>query len=171
MSRRFVLGAVLALVLCAPARAATPTPSASSRPSTTAGAPAKMKNVTLHIFNRVFTNFHDKVTAVPNREYRVGDTDWTFRITRFEPDFFLDTKSRKVASRTGEPNNPAFQIVVSRNGAPHDTSWAFFNMPPHFGLREELAFVATRIEFANRPALASTDSIALRIEGQKGAAH
>ncbi len=171
MSRRFVLGAALALVLVAPARATTPSSSPGPAPATSSGAPAKLKNVTLHIFNRVFTNFHDKVVATPNKVYRVGDTDWTFRVIRFVPDFTLDLKSRKVVSRSGEPNNPAFQVVVSRNGTPHDTSWAFFNMPPHFGIREELAFVATRIEFLNRPALVSTDSIALRIEAQKGAAH
>ena len=170
MSRRLVLLAVLALLASAPARAAAPGVPAAPRAATTSAAPAKLKNATLHIFNRVFTGFHDKVVAVPNKEFRVGDTEFTFRIIRFEPDFTLDLKHHKVTSRSGDPNNPAFQIVVSRGGAVHDTAWAFFNMPPHFGVKQELAFVATRIEFLNRPALASKDSLGLRIEAREGAA-
>ena len=160
MSRRLVLAALLALLAIAGSRSVT----------SAAGGPPKLKSVTLHIFNRVFTSFHDKVVAVPNREFRVGDTEFTARVIRFEPDFALDLKSHKVTSRSAEPRNPAFQIEVSRKGTPHDTCWAFFNMPPHYGVREELAFVATRIEFANRPPLESRDSIAVRIEGG-GAAH
>jgi hypothetical protein len=171
MSRRLVLLAALAVFASAPALAAAPGAPAAAHSAAPGAAPAKLKNVTLHIFNRVFAGFHDKVVAVPNKELRVGDTEFTFRIIRFEPDFTMDIKHHKVSSRSGEPNNPAFQIVVSRNGAPHDTSWAFFNMPPHFGVKEELAFVATRIEFLNRPTLASKDSIAVRLESHGGAAH
>ena len=170
MSRRLVLFAALALLASAPVRAAAPAAPSATRPATSSAAPAKLKSVTLHILNRVFAGFHDKVVAVPNKEFRVGDTEFTFRIIQFEPDFTLDLKRHKVTSRSGEPNNPAFQIVVSRGGAAHDTSWAFFNMPPHFGVKQELAFVATRIEFLNRPALASKDSIAMRLEAQEGAA-
>ena len=168
MNRRLVLLALLVSLANASAPAATPPAPA---PAGAPAAPAKLKNVTLHIFNRVFTNFHDKVVALPNKEFRVGDTDFTARVIRFEPDFTLNLTTHQVHSRSGEPKNPAFQIVVSRGGAPHDTSWAFFNMPPHFGIKEELAFVATRIEFVNRPPLASSDSIALRIEGNGGAGH
>jgi len=171
MSRRLVLLAAMALVVGAPVRAAAPAAGAPGAPQATSAAPAKCKNVTLHIFNRVFTSFHDKLVAEPNKEFRVGDTEWTARVVRFEPDFTFDLKSHKVSSRTGEPRNPAFQIIVSRKGVPHDTTWAFFNMPPHYGTREELAFVATKIEFTNRPVLASKDSIAMRIEPHGGAAH
>lgn len=163
MSRTLAALASLALFAAVSVHAAVPA-AAPSRAPASAAAPAKLRSVTLHIFNRVFTNFHDKVVAVQNKEFRVGDTDFTARVIRFEPDFTMDLKSRSVHSRSGEPKNPAFQIVVSRAGAPHDTSWAFFNMPPHFGIKEELAFVATRIEFTNRPALVSSDSIAKRIE-------
>lgn len=135
-----------------------------------APAPARMKNVTLHVFNRIFTSFHDKVVATPQRAFRVGDTDFSARIIRFEPDFTYDLKTRKVTSVSGEPKNPAFQIVVSKNGVPHDTSWAFFNMPPHFSARSELAFVATRIEFTNRPPLVSNDSLAIKIREREGGA-
>jgi hypothetical protein len=170
MSRRLLLLGALALLAAAPARAAAPGAAAAPR-AATSGSPAKLKSVTLHVFNRVFPDFHDKVVATLQKEFRVGDTDYTARVIRFEPDFSLDLKTRKAFSRSGEPKNPAFQIVVSRAGTPHDTSWAFFNMPPHFGIKETLAFVATRIEFSNRPVLVSRDSIALRIEPSGGAGH
>ena len=171
MSRRPLFIRVLLVVVIASSWALAGSAPASPGPPAAAGAPAKLKTVTLHILNRVFTNFHDKVVATLNKEFRVGDTEFTARVVRFEPDFTLDLKTRKVTSRTGEPKNPAFQIVVSRKGTPHDTTWAFFNMPPHYGVREELAFVATRIEFTNRPVLESRDSFALRLEPKKGAGH
>jgi hypothetical protein len=145
-------------------------PSAALAAPAAAPAPAKLKNVTLHIFNRVFASFHDKVVAVPNKEFRVGDSEFTARVIRFVPDFSIDIKTRKVTSYSGEPKNPAFQIVVSRKGAVHDTSWAFFNMPPHFSAKAELAFVATSIEFLNRPPLVSTDSMAIKIQQHEGGA-
>ena len=76
-----------------------------------------------------------------------------------------------MTSRGDEPRNPAFHIVVARAGTPTDTSWAFFNLPPHYGPRDVLAFVATRIEFANRPALVSRDSLALKYEKSEGDSH
>lgn len=172
MNRRILRLVLLGIwIACAPALASTSGASGAIESATPGAAPARFKRVTLHVFNRVFSNFHQKAVAVPNREFRVGDTEYSARIIRFEPDFTLDTKSRKVRSRSGEPRNPAFQIVVSRAGSPRDTTWAFFNMPPHFGVREELAFVATEIVFVNRPSLVSQDSIAVRIRNQEEGAH
>lgn len=168
MRRSLALFASLLLLASLPAFAAAP---ASAPAAANSKAPAKYKNVTLHIFSRVFGNFHDKVIAVPGKTFRVGDTDYTARVVRFEPDFTLDVKTRKVTSVSGDPLNPAFQIIVSKAGVVHDTSWAFFNMPPHFSAKAHLAFVATRIEFTNRPTLVSQDSLALRIQQREGAAH
>lgn len=137
----------------------------------TTAAPAKLKSVTLHILSRVFPDFHDRVVAAPRKEFRVGDTDYTAEIIRFEPDFTMDLATHKIMSRSGEPRNPAFQIVTRQAGAPHDTLWAFYNMPPHFGSREVLAFIATRIEFTNRPPMQSQDSLAVRLERLSGAGH
>jgi len=159
MSRRLAPLAALLLTLATPALSA---------PAAPAATPAHLRNVTLHIFNRVFTAFHDRVVAVPGREFRVGDTDYTARVVEFVPDFSMSLKTHRVTSRSGEPRNPAFRVVVSRAGTPTDTSWAFFNMPPHYAAREVLAFVATRIEFTNRPPLDSTDSLAIRIRQKEG---
>jgi hypothetical protein len=133
--------------------------------------PAKLKSVTLHILSRVFPNFHDRVVAAPKREFRVGDSEYTAEVIRFEPDFTLDLNSHRITSRSGEPRNPAFQIVTRKSGVPHDTLWAFYNMPPHFGTKEVLAFIATRIDFTNRPTMESRDSLALQLERLSGAAH
>ncbi len=165
MRRSFALAALVGLLAAVPVLAAAP----ASAPSGAAKGPAKYRNVTLHIFSRVFPNFHDKVVATPNKSFRVGDTEYSARIIRFEPDFSLDIKTRKAMSMSGEPNNPAFQVVVSKAGVPHDTSWAFFNMPPHYSAKAHLAFVATRIEFVNRPVLESQDSLAIRIRQREGA--
>ncbi|MBI5169080.1 MAG: hypothetical protein HZA61_06305 [Candidatus Eisenbacteria bacterium] len=132
-----------------------------------AGAP-KLKNVTLHIFNRVFPSFHDKVTAVPSTEFRVGDTEYTARVVEFVPDFAMDIKTKKIMSRGPEPKNPAFKIIVKKGKVPTDTTWAFFNMPPHFARTSLLAFVATEITFTNRPSLVSQDSLALQIRKREG---
>jgi hypothetical protein len=159
MTRRVMWIALLAACLA---------PTAFAAP---AAAPARLRSVTLHVFNRVFQGFHDRVVAVPNKEFRVGDTEYSARIVQFVPNFSLDLKTHKVTSLTPEPKNPAFHIVVSRNGAPHDTLWAFFNMPPHFGSKEVLAFVATNVEFTNYPPLASQDSLAILIRQREGGAH
>ena len=159
MRQRPELLTLMALLLAGSAYAAAP-----------AAGPAKLKVVTLHVFNRVFANFHDKVQALPNREFRIGDTEYTGRVIEFVPDFSMDLKSHKIITRSGEPKNPAFHVVVYKSGVPQDTSWAFFNMPPHYGTRDVLAFVATDIQFVNRPPLVSGDSLALRIRSHEGSA-
>ena len=66
----------------------------------------------------------------------MGDTEYTARVVEFVPDFTMDLKTRKVTSRGTEPKNPAFKIIVKKNNVPTDTTWAFFNMPPHFARTE-----------------------------------
>jgi hypothetical protein len=157
MSRRPLL-LVLLLALTATTTFAAP-----------AVAPARLRRVTLHIFSRVFPSFHDRVLAEPGKPFAVGATEYTARILRFVPDFNIDLKTHQVTSFTPEPANPAFEIVVSHKGVPQDTTWAFFNMPPHFGARNVLAFVATHIEFTNRPTLESQDSLAILIQQRERA--
>ena len=128
-------------------------------------------SVTLHVFNRIFPEFHDQVEAGPKKAFRVGDTEYQARILEFVPDFSMNLKTHQIVSRSREPRNPAFRIAVTKGSAPVDTSWAFFNMPPHFGARNVLAFVATRITFPDRPPLESNDSLAVRIRQHEGGAH
>lgn len=130
--------------------AATPAPSVQK---------LRVKSVTVGIGNRVFTEFYDEVTARLNEEFPVGDSDYTATVTEFVPDFMLDMKTRKVVSRSNEPKNPALHILVRKGGAPNDTTWAFLNMPPHFGRHSMLAFKILRVEFENRaPLVAARDT-------------
>ena len=128
----------------------------------------RVRAVTLHIFHRVFANFHDRVDAHMHREFRIGDTDYTATVVRFVPDFAMELKTGKVTSRSSEPKNPAFQIIVKKNGVPQDTTWAFLDMPPHFARQSLVAFLATQVSFDNHAAVASRDSLALRLMGKAG---
>lgn len=119
--------------------------------------PAKVATVTLAIRHRVFHQFSDVQKVKLNQEFVVGDTDYTGRVIRFVPDFAMDMKTRKVVSRSDEPVNPAFQIVVREKGVPQDTAWALLNMPPHFAQKSMLAFKIARIDFINHdPVLPDT---------------
>lgn len=119
----------------------------------TAGAPqgpARVKAVTVLIRNRVFHEFFDKQTVALNEEFQVGDTDYTAELVEYIPDFAIDIKAHTVTSRSNEPNNPAFHVVVKEKGAPTDTLWAFLNSPPHFARKSMLAFKIHEIEFIGR---------------------
>lgn len=116
----------------------------------TAGAPkepARVKAVTVLIRNRVFHEFFDKQIVALNEEFQVGDTDYTAELVEYVPDFAIDIKAHKVTTRSTEPNNPAFHIIVKEKGAPTDTVWAFLNTPPHFARKSMLAFKIHEIEF------------------------
>jgi len=149
-------GIVLAGLLLGAAPAPTQAPAATA-------VKLKMKTVDLHVFHRVFPGFHDRVDAALNHEFRIGDTEYTGTVIRFVPDFTMDLKTGKIQSRSPEPNNPAFRIVVRKNGTPEDTSWAFLNLPPHYGQRSLIAFLAVRVTFENHEAVVSRDTLAQRL--------
>jgi len=99
------------------------------------------------------------------KEFRVGDTEYTGTIVDYVPDFAMALSGKgkkaiggKVTTRSQEPNNPAFKIVVKSKGTPTDTTWAMVNMPPHFARKSMLAFRVLRIEFANHPPVVSPDT-------------
>ena len=134
---------------------------------TAAAAKLKLKSVDLHIFHRVFPDFHDRVDAVLGKEFRIGDTEYTGTVIRFVPDFSMDLKTGKITTRSQEPNNPAWHVVVRKNGVPQDTSWAFLNMAPHFGQHSLIAFLAVRATFENHAEVASRDTLARRLMEQE----
>jgi hypothetical protein len=111
--------------------------------------------------HRVFHDFQDLERVKLNHEFRLGDTDYSARVVEYVPDFQMDLQTRKVVSRSSQPNNPGFKIIVRKSGVPQDTSWAFLNMPPHFGRRAYFAFQVLRIDFADHaPMLADTTAAA-----------
>lgn len=120
----------------------------------TAPAPSRVqrlrvKKVILGVRHRAIQSFYEEDAAKVGEEFPIGDTEYTARILRFEPDFVIEAGSRRFTSKSERPDNPAFQIVTSEKGAPHDTSWAFLNFPPHFSKRSLIAYQVLRIEFEN----------------------
>ncbi len=118
----------------------------------------KIEAVTFEIRHRVFAGFREQNRVKLKEDFQVGDTPYSARVVEFVPDFAMDLKSRKVISRSNEPKNPAFRIIVREKGVPQDTTWAFLNMPPHFARNSMLAFQVLRIDFADRPPIVSGDS-------------
>jgi hypothetical protein len=62
----------------------------------------------------------------------------------------MDISNGKVVSRSSEPKNPAFKLIVSQKGKAQDTTWAMMSLPPHFTRRSFLAFKVMRIDFIGR---------------------
>jgi hypothetical protein len=121
----------------------------------------RFQSVTLLMRHRVFHDFQDRRRVRLNQDFLLGDTDYSGRVVEYLPDFEMDLDTRRTFSRSDQPNNPAFKIVVRKGKVPQDTSWAFLNMPPHFGRRAYYAFQVVRIDFADRaPLLADTNSVA-----------
>jgi hypothetical protein len=103
----------------------------------------------------------DERQVRPREVFQVGDTDYSAQIVRFVPDFAMNLKTGKIATRTPLPNNPAFQIIVKEKHVPQDTTWAFLNSPPHFARKSMLAFQILRIDFKNHEPVVRQDSVAV----------
>jgi hypothetical protein len=110
----------------------------------------KLKSVTIAIRNRVFHEFADQQTVIQGKSFVIGDTDFSARLVQYIPDFAMDISNGKVVSRSSEPNNPAFKLIVSQKGKAQDTTWAMMSLPPHFTRRSFLAFKVMRIDFIGR---------------------
>ena len=123
---------------------------AVTRPAAPARGP-HLESVTLSIRHRVYEDFRDAQRVKLNQDFILGDTDYSARVVQYVPEFTMDLKTRKVATLSDEPNNPAFRIIVRRKGVPQDTTWALFKMPPHFARKSFFAFRVVRIDFLNHP--------------------
>ena len=110
----------------------------------------KLKSVTIAIRNRVFHEFKDQQTVLQGKSFPIGDTDYSAKIVQFVPYFAMDLSNGKVISRSPEPKNPAFKLIVSEKGKAQDTTWAMMSLPPHFTRRSFLAFKVMRIDFIGR---------------------
>ncbi len=145
MTRRWWLVAGLALL---PASLAW----AQLKPAPSHRGP-RVDAVTLDIRHRVFHEFADRQRVKLNQTFVVGDTDLSARIVQYVPDFSMDLKTRKITSRSEQPDNPAFRIIVWQKKVPQDTVWAFLNMPPHFAMKSLLAFRVIRVDFVGRASI------------------
>jgi hypothetical protein len=159
----------IALAVLTAAAPATKPASGGAKPTSTA-AP-KLQSVTIAIRHRIFHEFADQQTAVLNKDFVVGDTQMTGRIVQYVPDFMMDLKNGKIISRSPEPKNPAFKIIVRDKGKAVDTTWAMLSLPPHFARKSYLAFKVMRIDFVGRePLLADSAQSAKELEALKEAA-
>jgi hypothetical protein len=113
------------------------------------GSRLRVKRAVIGVRHRAIHEFYDEATVKLGEEFPVGDTEYRAKVLRFVPDFGIDMETRQVFSKSDRPQNPAMQIATWEKGAPHDTSWAFLNFPPHFSKRALLAFQVLRIEFEN----------------------
>jgi hypothetical protein len=103
--------------------------------------------VTVAITHRVFVEFHDTLTVAMNQRHLVGDTEYSFELVEFYPDFAIDT-NKAVTSMTDEPRNPAFKVVVYETDEKADETWAFYGVDiPHYGRKSYLAFKVLAFEY------------------------
>ena len=164
-----LLIAFAAVTAAAPSK--TDSAAKGAPPPGKAGAAPKLQSVTMAIRHRIFHDFADQQKAVLNKDFVVGDTEMTGRIVQYIPDFMMDLTSHKITSRSPEPRNPAFKIIVRDKGKAIDTTWAMLSLPPHFGRKSYLAFKVMRIDFVNRePLLADSAQSAKELEALKAAA-
>ena len=143
MRRAWWLGLLVGLV-------AVPLALAQEKPRASAGG-ARLDAVTLLIRHRVFHDFRDLQRVKLKQDFILGDTDYTARVVEYVPDFSMDLTSRRIVSKSDQPDNPAFRIIVFQKKVPQDTTWALLRMPPHFARKSFFAFQVVKIEFTGRP--------------------
>ena len=126
----------------------------------------EVRKITLTVRHRVYADFREGREVKLLEKFQIGDTEFSARALRFVPDFAMNLEKRTIISRSNEPRNPAFQIVVMKGAEPQDTSWAFFNMPPHFGRKSLLSFQVMRIDFKSHDPMIAPDSMGSEGRGQ-----
>lgn len=151
MRRAVGIGLLIAVTLVPAAHGRTKAPAPARAP--------KLASVTLGIRHRVFHDFREVQTVRLNREFPLGDTEYSARVIQYLPDFQMDLEHHRIFSLGDQPRNPAFRVVVRKAGAPHDTSWAFLKSPPHFGARSYFAFQVLRIDFVGGPPLLADSTL------------
>ncbi|OGR56722.1 MAG: hypothetical protein A3I11_05865 [Elusimicrobia bacterium RIFCSPLOWO2_02_FULL_39_32] len=87
-----------------------------------------LKEARIGFFLRKDPKKSPTVTLRLDEESPVPGTPYSLRILQFIPDFSMD-ENRQVSSRSVQANNPALQILVSRNGKPFKAPWIFENFP------------------------------------------
>jgi hypothetical protein len=129
----------------------------------------RVTTVTLDVRHRVFHNFDGRYEVKLNEEFPIGDSDFSGKVVRYVPDFTMNLATHQVTSRSNEPNNPAFQIIVRQKKVPQDTTWAMLRMPPHFSKKSMLAFQVLRVDFVGRTPLVA-DTLTMKSAMTKGTA-
>ncbi|HEX5133207.1 MAG TPA: hypothetical protein VFX92_12065 [Candidatus Krumholzibacteria bacterium] len=93
------------------------------------------------ISHRVVADFADTLTVNMRERQTVGDTDFSFEVIEFYPEFAIMDSTHAIVSVSADPNNPAFKIRIYENNEPTEDTWAFYGIDiPHYGRTSYLAF-------------------------------
>lgn len=108
--------------------AGTATETAGTTAATQAAVPDRFR---VRIGNRMYPEWSDEVTVGIGESFFLGDTEFTAAVSEYLPDFRIQ-EGGKPYSASDNPGNPALHVIVYREDAAVDSSWAFLNFPPHF---------------------------------------
>ncbi len=86
----------------------------------------------LFVYERETGKFVAEVIADFGKEIEVPNTNLKLKIIGFVADFFYDTASKEVFSKSIEHNNPAMQIEVYEKGILKTAPWVFAKYPEAF---------------------------------------
>ncbi len=92
----------------------------------------------LEVGNRMYPSWSESHTVKLGETMYLGDTPYTARVSGFMPDFKI--AGGKPVNFSMEMKNPAVHVLVFKEGAAVDSSWAFLNFPPHFSPKSFFTF-------------------------------
>jgi hypothetical protein len=105
-------------------------------------------SVVVLIGNRMFPDFGEILSTGLHRRQVIGDTEFSFEVTRFYPHFSINDSTRAIVSLSDEPKNPAFRVLVFNADSLADSTWAFYNLDiPHFSRSSPLWFRVLQFDY------------------------
>ncbi|GEM_PF-2311547 len=115
------------------------------------GCGPALTRITMEVGNRLYPAFSDTVETKLNEKVHVGDTEYSFKTTKFYPHFAIIDSSMEFVSLSDEPVNPAFRIRVYKNSNPVEETWAFFGPgAPHYARTSFLTFRVTSFVYRQK---------------------
>jgi hypothetical protein len=103
---------------------------AASRPAGSSSASTSSTgSYRIRIGSRLYPDWSEERVIGLDEPFYLGDTDLMATAKRHFQDFKI--KKGVVYDASKEPNNPALFILVTRDTAVVDSTWAFRNFPPH----------------------------------------
>jgi hypothetical protein len=104
----------------------------------------------LEVGNRMYPKWKEAHTVKLGQAMYLGDTPYTARVSGFMPDFKI--ANGKPVNFSMQMKNPAVHVLVFKEGAAVDSSWAFLNFPPHFSPKSFFTFQLKEVRGYEPPA-------------------
>lgn len=82
-----------------------------------------VKSVSITVKHEAYKNFSESHTLKPGEQAYIHDTNYTFVITDFMPDFRIKRQTGEAYSRTDAPENPAVKIELYVENEKLDEAW------------------------------------------------